>query len=40
MVYTGFWWGNLIERTHLEDPSVDVRIILKDDVEEVGSGID
>jgi len=28
-VYTGFWWGNLIERAHLEDQSLDRRIILK-----------
>jgi hypothetical protein len=28
MVYTGFWWGNLSERHHLEDPGVDWRIIL------------
>jgi len=26
-VYTGFWWGNLKERDHLEAPSVDGRII-------------
>ena len=26
--YTGFWWGNLRERDHLEDPGVDRRIIL------------
>jgi hypothetical protein len=26
---TGFWWGNLKERNHLEDQSVDRRIILK-----------
>jgi len=22
-VYTGFWWGNLRERVHLEDPGLD-----------------
>jgi len=22
-VYTGFWWGNLRERDHLEDPGID-----------------
>jgi hypothetical protein len=27
-VYTGFRWGNLRERGHLEDPDVDGRIIL------------
>jgi len=27
-VYTGFWWGNLRERDHLEEPGVDGRIIL------------
>jgi hypothetical protein len=24
-----FWWGNLRERNHLEDPGVDGRIILR-----------
>jgi hypothetical protein len=28
-VYTGFWWENLRERDHLEDPGVGGRIILK-----------
>jgi len=28
-MYTGFWWGNLRERDHLEDQAVDVRIILR-----------
>jgi len=27
--YTGFWWGNLREPGHLEDPRVDGRIILR-----------
>jgi hypothetical protein len=26
-VYTGFGWGNLKERDHLEDPGIDRRII-------------
>jgi len=25
---TGFWWGNLRERNHWEDPDVNGRIIL------------
>ena len=29
VVYTWFWWGNLRERSHLEDPSIDVTIIFK-----------
>jgi len=27
--HTGFWWGNLRERDHLEDPDIYCRIILK-----------
>jgi hypothetical protein len=27
-VFTGFWWGNLRERDHLEDQGIDGRIIL------------
>jgi hypothetical protein len=28
-VYTGFWWGNLRERDHFEDPDIVGRIILR-----------
>jgi hypothetical protein len=28
-VCTGYWWGNLNEREHLEDPGIDGRIILR-----------
>jgi len=28
-VYTGFRWGNLRERDHLEDPGIGGRIILR-----------
>jgi hypothetical protein len=28
-VYTGFWWGDLRERDHLEGPDIDERIILR-----------
>jgi len=37
-VYTGFWWGNLRERDHLEDPRVDGRIILRWISQEIGWG--
>jgi hypothetical protein len=28
-LYTSFWWGNLRERDHLENPGVGERIILR-----------
>jgi hypothetical protein len=28
-VHTGFWWGDLRERNHLEDTGIDERIILR-----------
>jgi hypothetical protein len=28
-VLTGFWWGDIMERNHFEDLSIDGRIILK-----------
>jgi hypothetical protein len=28
-VHVGFWWGNLRERDHFEDPDRDGTIILK-----------
>jgi hypothetical protein len=28
-VRTGFWWGSLREKSHLEDLNIDERIILK-----------
>jgi len=28
-MYTGFWWGNLRERDHLEDPGLDGRILFR-----------
>jgi hypothetical protein len=34
-VHTEFWWGDLREGDHLEDPDVDGRII-KMDLQEVG----
>ena len=27
-MYTGFWWGNLRDRDHLEEPGIDARTIL------------
>jgi len=28
-LYAGFWWENMRERGHLEDPGVDGKIILR-----------
>jgi hypothetical protein len=28
-VCTGFWWGNLRERDHFEDPGIEGKIILR-----------
>jgi hypothetical protein len=28
-VYKGFWWGNLRETDHMEDPGADGKTILK-----------
>ena len=28
-LYTGFWWGNLRERDHLEDPGIQESVILR-----------
>jgi hypothetical protein len=37
-VLTGFWWGNLSERDHLEDPGFYVRMLFKTELQEVGCG--
>jgi hypothetical protein len=29
LVYTAFWWGNLRERNHMEDPDIHERVILR-----------
>ena len=28
-MYTGFWWGNLRKRDHMEEPGADRKIILR-----------
>jgi len=37
-VYTGFWWENVREGDHSEDPGVDGTIIFKMDLQELGCG--
>jgi hypothetical protein len=37
-VCIGFWWGNLREKDHLEDPHIGGRIILRWISNEVGCG--
>jgi hypothetical protein len=32
----GFWWRNLEERDHLEEPGIDGRISIKIDLQEMG----
>jgi hypothetical protein len=39
-VHTGFWWGNLREARHLDDPNVDGRTILKWILQKWNGGID
>ena len=39
-VCTGFWWENLRERNHLENPVADERILLKWDFKKRDGGID
>ena len=38
IIFTGFWWGNLRERFHLEDPGVDGSDNIKVLIQKVGCG--
>ena len=38
--HTGFWWGNVRERDHMEDPGVDGRIILRRIFRKCDGGMD
>jgi hypothetical protein len=37
-VCTGFWWGNVRERDHLENPGIRWEDSIKKDIHEVGLG--
>jgi hypothetical protein len=39
-VRTGYWWGNLRKRDHLEEVGVEVRIILEQIFKKWAGGID
>jgi hypothetical protein len=40
-VNTGFWWKNLRERDHLENPGADKKDNIKTDLQKVGcAGVD
>jgi hypothetical protein len=39
-VRTGFWWGNVRKRDHLEDPGVEGMIILRWNLRKWGGGMD
>jgi len=39
-VYTEFWWGDLSDRVHFEDPGVDGRITLRWIIRKWDEGMD
>ena len=39
-MHTGYWWENLRERDHLEDPGIDGRIMLNLIYKKWAGGID